>query len=164
MACPYLPLRNTTRRSSTFTSIPSVGARHGVPLPSVKEYNEKVEYVHLNLVRRGTPWRAPTFVKIGAPPTRLEMVQLQRIFRRQRGRAKAAVRLDHRPREDALRSPSPYLTGHTRPASQRRRRRPQKRRSALRGRRHLLYCTHVVLYAGGYHIFFTLKHFADSSQ
>jgi len=112
LTAPCARSRNITRRSSTFTSIPSVGARHGVPLPSVKEYNEKVDYVHLNLVRRGTPWRAPTFVKIGAPPTRLvppSGIEFQRVFGHERRGAKAAVRLDHRPSEDALRSTPPNL-------------------------------------------------------
>jgi len=78
-------------------------------LRTVKEYNEKVDYIHLNLLRRGTPWRAPTFVKIGAPSTRLAMVELQRVFGHERRGAKAAVRLDHRPRENARRSTHPNL-------------------------------------------------------
>ena len=81
-------------------------------LRTVKEYNEKVEYIHLNLLRRGTPWRAPTFVKIGAPSTRLvppSGIEFQRVFGHERRGAKAAVRLDHRPSEDALRSTPPNL-------------------------------------------------------
>ena len=62
-------------------------------LRSVQEYNEKVEYVHLNPVKAG----------VGAASARLAMVERERIFRRERGRARAPVRPRHRPREVAFR-------------------------------------------------------------
>ncbi|MGO8787699.1 MAG: REP-associated tyrosine transposase [Terriglobia bacterium] len=61
-------------------------------LRTVKEYNEKVEYIHLNPVRAGQP------------PGRLAMVKLQRIRRHERRRTKRTLRFDRRPRQNALRS------------------------------------------------------------
>ena len=63
-------------------------------LRTVKEYNEKVEYIHLN----------PVQGRFGQPPGRLAMVKLQRIRRHERRRTKRTLRFDRRPRENALRS------------------------------------------------------------
>jgi hypothetical protein len=62
-------------------------------LRTIKEYNEKVEYIHFNPVRAG--W---------VSPPRLAVVKLQRIRRLERRGTKRTLRFDRRPRENALRS------------------------------------------------------------
>lgn len=51
--------------------------------------------------------------RVGAPPARLAMVEPQRIFRRDRGGTKAALRFDHRPSKDALQSQNADLIQST---------------------------------------------------
>jgi putative transposase len=91
-------------------------------LRTVKEYNEKVEYIQLNPLGPGREWREEVVLAGHWSLLLWALVERERILRHERGGTDAPLRVDDRPGELAVGFRSANLTKN---------RRPQRRRSAL---------------------------------